>query len=171
MLIADYYLLHKTQSNDLWNSWETNLNSFCCDVKECKGATVLVAALAKSRIPMSIATSSRMASVEKKRLRHERIFEHMQIIVSGNDPSIENGKPAPDIYLEAARRLGVDPEECLVFEDSISGCQSGKAAGCAVIAVPDLRMDKSVFDGIADQILDDLACFDAKDWGINLDLT
>ena len=83
----------------------------------------------------------------------------MAAVVTGDDPSVKNGKPAPDIFLEAARRLGVDPTDCLVFEDSTSGCQSAKAAGCFVVAVPDPRMDKSVFEGIADQVLDDLTYF------------
>jgi pseudouridine 5'-phosphatase len=139
--------------------WENNLNSFCSEIQECKGATTLVETLAKRNIPMAIATSSRAASVAKKRIHHERIFTPMAAVVTGDDPSVKNGKPAPDIFLEAARRLGVDPTDCLVFEDSTSGCQSAKAAGCFVIAVPDLRMEKSVFKGIADQVLDDLTCF------------
>jgi HAD superfamily hydrolase (TIGR01509 family) len=51
--------------------------------------------------------------------RHDAIFQHMSIVVCGDDPELENGKPAPDIYLLAAKRLGVDPKECLVFEDAL----------------------------------------------------
>jgi beta-phosphoglucomutase-like phosphatase (HAD superfamily) len=117
---------------------------------------------------MAIATSSRLASVSKKRLKHEEsLFRHMTIVVAGDDPAVKNGKPAPDIYLEAARRLGVDTKDCLVFEDAIAGCQAGKAAGCHVVAIPDSRMkDRSPFDGIADQVLDDLTCFKMEEWGI-----
>ena len=50
---------------------------------------------------------------------HENIFQHMSAIVCGDDPELENGKPAPDIYLLAAQRLGVNPRECLVFEDAM----------------------------------------------------
>ena len=46
------------------------------------------------------------------------------------------GKPAPDVYLEAARRLGVAPERCLAVEDSHSGIRSAKAAGMRVVAIP-----------------------------------
>ena len=46
------------------------------------------------------------------------------------------GKPAPDVYLEAARRLGVDPLACVAIEDSTNGIRSAHAAGMAVIAVP-----------------------------------
>lgn len=151
----------------LLNAWEHNLNALCSNVKECIGATALVKALADIGIPMAIATSTRMTSVKQKRAHNEGLFAPMFTIVTGDDPLVRNGKPAPDTFLEAARRLGVDPKDCLVFEDSISGCQSAKAAGCVVIAVPDFRMEKSAFDGIADQLLGDLTCFDMKAWGLH----
>jgi len=50
---------------------------------------------------------------------------------------VEKGKPAPDIYLLVAKCLGVDPSECLVFEDVINGIKAGQAAGMKVCAVPD----------------------------------
>lgn len=49
---------------------------------------------------------------------------------------VERGKPAPDVYLEAARRLGVDPRRCVAVEDSSNGLRSAAAAGMTVIAVP-----------------------------------
>lgn len=48
---------------------------------------------------------------------------------------VENRKPSPDIYLEAARRVGLKPEECLVIEDSVSGIKAAKAAGCRCLAL------------------------------------
>ncbi len=51
---------------------------------------------------------------------------------------VPKGKPAPDVYLEAARRLGATPENCLVFEDVPMGIQAGKNAGMRVCAVEDL---------------------------------
>lgn len=151
--------------NDMWNKQEEILSSYCTQVKECKGATSLVETLADAQVRMCIATSSRMASVDKKRLHHERIFRHMQTIVTGE--MVQKPKPQPDIYLLAAERLHVHPTECLVVEDSVAGCQAGKAAGCWVIAVPDARMqDMSPFDGVADQILQDLTKFDPTTWGL-----
>jgi len=123
-------------AEELIDLWEQNLNAMCAEIKACAGAKALVSAIAStsslsgSKIPMAIATSSRMSGVTKKRTHHERhLFEHIDVIVTGDDPAVKNGKPAPDIYLEAARRLGVDPAECLVFEDALSGVKSGKAAG------------------------------------------
>lgn len=51
--------------------------------------------------------------------------------------SVNRGKPAPDVYLEAARQLGVEPKDCLVFEDIIKGIEAGKNAGMEVCAVYD----------------------------------
>jgi beta-phosphoglucomutase-like phosphatase (HAD superfamily) len=49
---------------------------------------------------------------------------------------VARGKPAPDVYVEAARRLGVDPHACAAVEDSHNGIRSAKAAGMRVIAIP-----------------------------------
>jgi beta-phosphoglucomutase-like phosphatase (HAD superfamily) len=92
----------------------------------------------------------------------------MSTIVCGDDPAVKHGKPAPDIYLEAAHRLGVDPSECLVFEDAMSGVQAAKAAGCRVVAVPDPRMNKTIFEDVADVVLDSLSQFDGRPWDINI---
>jgi HAD superfamily hydrolase (TIGR01509 family) len=59
---------------------------------------------------------------------------HFQAIVAGDEVAAR--KPAPDVYLRAAERLGVSPEECVALEDSGPGVASAKAAGMACIAVP-----------------------------------
>ncbi len=51
---------------------------------------------------------------------------------------VKNGKPAPDIYLFAAEKLGLKPEECMALEDSQNGIRSANAAGCKTVMVPDL---------------------------------
>jgi beta-phosphoglucomutase-like phosphatase (HAD superfamily) len=56
------------------------------------------------------------------------------VVVSSQE--VARGKPAPDVYLEAARRLGVDPHTCAAVEDSHNGIRSAKAAGMRVIAIP-----------------------------------
>ena len=72
-----------------------------------------------------------------------------------------HGKPAPDVYLEAARQLGVDPRACVCLEDSGAGIQSGKAAGMRVIAVPDPRFPpKPELLALADLRLDSLTQVD-----------
>jgi HAD superfamily hydrolase (TIGR01509 family) len=170
---------------ELWKSWEEYLNNMCEEVTACAGAKELVHAIATQQqsdatsallIPMAIATSSRYAGVTKKRKRHEKgMFEYIQTIVAGDDPAVRHGKPAPDIYLEAAKRLGVDPTECLVFEDALSGVKSGKAAGCKVVAIPDPRYTKEerqkfIDEGGADVVLNSLWEFDGRPFGITVNM-
>lgn len=62
------------------------------------------------------------------------LLPYFQVIASSSD--VVNNKPAPDVYLHAAAKLGVAPEQCLVFEDSLAGATAAKAAGMTVVAVP-----------------------------------
>jgi HAD superfamily hydrolase (TIGR01509 family) len=61
------------------------------------------------------------------------------IRVSVSSEEVGRGKPAPDVYIEAARRLGVDPARCAAVEDSHNGLRSARAAGMRVVAVPNLH--------------------------------
>ena len=72
------------------------------------------------------------------------------------------------------RRLGVNPKECIVFEDALAGVRSGKAAGCTVVVVPDPRFnenERAVFVEEADVVLDSLEDFDGTPFGIPVDMT
>lgn len=154
-----------------WKAWELRLNELCSEVEPCAGAPELVEGLRALHIPMAIATSSRMESVIKKRQKHDGMFRSFQHIVTGDDPSVKNGKPAPDIYIEAAKRLGVHPSACLIFEDALTGAQSGKSAGCHVVVVPDPRMDREPFFNVADEIIDSMWLFSGRRWDIPLDIS
>ncbi len=74
----------------------------------------------------------------------------------------EYGKPHPEPYLSTAAKLGVDPRACLVFEDSMAGCVSAKAAGMSVVAVPDPAVAGSGRFGFADVVLGSLTEFDQR---------
>ena len=85
------------------------------------------------------------------------ITERFAATVSSEE--VERGKPAPDVYLEAARRIGVDPTACVAVEDSSNGLRSAHAAGMIVIATPNhafppaadaLALAAVVVDGIKD---------------------
>uniref|UniRef100_A0A7S3PC24 Riboflavin kinase n=1 Tax=Amphora coffeiformis TaxID=265554 RepID=A0A7S3PC24_9STRA len=153
--------------DEIWSGWEQNLNDLCTEVETCLGAEPLVKELAvNQRLPLAIATSSRREAVTKKATKHENMFRHIRAIVTGDHPAVKTGKPAPDIYLEAARQLGVDPSNCLVVEDALSGVRSGKAAGCFVVAVPDPRFtqqEKAVFEAESDFVLESLWDFEELD--------
>lgn len=85
---------------------------------------------------LAIASNSPKTQIEKN-LEQVGLRDAVSYIVSGE--SIEKGKPHPDIFLDAARNLGLDPEECYVIEDSFNGIRAGHAAGCTTIMIPDQK--------------------------------
>lgn len=85
--------------------------------------------------------------------------------VNNSHTQVIQGKPAPDIYLAAARRMGLEPGECLAFEDALAGVRSAKAAGMFVVAVPDHRLDTRPFvEAGADVVLETLSKWDSSVW-------
>lgn len=90
--------------------------------------------------------------------------DYFELIVDGSE--VTRGKPDPEAYLLTARKLGVNPEECIVFEDSERGVGSAKNAGmfCVAIRNPRARSDQDL--SRADVILGSLAAFDASRFGI-----
>lgn len=86
-------------------------------------------------LPRAVATSTQrqLADIKLGRTGLSRYFD---TVVAGDE--VAHTKPAPDVYLAAARKLGVDPLRCVVLEDSIYGLHAGVAAGMRVILVPDL---------------------------------
>eukprot|EP01120_Amphizonella_sp_Union-15-10_P016209 TRINITY_DN8473_c0_g1_i1.p1 TRINITY_DN8473_c0_g1~~TRINITY_DN8473_c0_g1_i1.p1 ORF type:complete len:253 (-),score=42.80 TRINITY_DN8473_c0_g1_i1:151-831(-) len=102
------------------------------------GAEILSQHLHKHKLPIAVASSSLKHSLDLKLKNHSEWFKIFDFIITGDDPRVKNGKPAPDIFLLAANGIGVDPKNCIVFEDSPSGCQAGASAGCFVVAVPSL---------------------------------
>jgi HAD superfamily hydrolase (TIGR01509 family) len=85
------------------------------------------------RIPFAVVSGGRRSSVERS-LSALHLLDKFETIVGAGD--YENSKPAPDGYLLAASRLGVAPEDCLVFEDTDLGIQAADAAGMASVKVP-----------------------------------
>jgi sugar-phosphatase len=97
------------------------------------GCLELLAA-GKGVVPMAAASSS-VGRLVRGVLHGLGLAPSFDAIVSGDD--VANPKPAPDIFLEAARRLGVAPAACVVLEDSLAGTTAAHAAGMQVIAVPE----------------------------------
>ncbi len=96
------------------------------------GAPEAVAALAR-RWPLAVASSS-PPEVIAAALRAAGLEGHFGVRVSSDDVAV--GKPAPDVYLEACRRLGVAPAAAVAVEDSANGLRAAAAAGLVVVAVP-----------------------------------
>ena len=99
------------------------------------GAVEAVEALA-GRWPLGLASSSNRELIDLV-LRVSGLERWFAATVSSEE--VPRGKPAPDVYLEAARRLGVAAERCAAVEDSENGIRSAKAAGMRVIAIPNAR--------------------------------
>ena len=104
-------------------------------VKPMPGAVDLVRTLRTRGVPMAVASSSPPPQIDAI-LKGIGLRDAFDAIVSGESDEVANGKPAPDIYLAASRRLGVPPEECVAIEDSENGVRSARDAGLLVIAVP-----------------------------------
>jgi HAD superfamily hydrolase (TIGR01509 family) len=96
------------------------------------GAAEAVRALA-DRWPLGLASSSNREIIDLV-LELADFGDAFRVTVSSEE--VERGKPAPDVYLEAARRIGVEPGRCVAIEDSGNGLRSAHAAAMAVIAVP-----------------------------------
>jgi len=106
-----------------------------------------------SHLPVAVATSSDSKTVEFS-LRAAGLDGRFSCIVSGDQ--VSRGKPAPDLFLEAARRLAVLPQACIVFEDSEAGLQAAKAAGIPAIMIPDLKPPSPQAKALAFRILPSL---------------
>jgi len=107
------------------------------------------------KVRLAIATSSVSASARPFLDRHG-LTPFFDGIVTGDE--IERGKPDPDIYLRAAKKLGIGADACLVIEDALSGVAAGKAAGMRVAAIPDRRfVDARDYEKEADYVLGNLS--------------
>ncbi len=99
------------------------------------GIWELLAFLQEKQIRTAIATSSPIKRT-KKYLSSVHLENEFDAIVSGY--MVEHGKPEPDIYVYAARQLGLEPENCIVLEDSPAGILAAYRAGCMPVMIPDL---------------------------------
>ncbi|MCI0584044.1 MAG: HAD family phosphatase [Chloroflexi bacterium] len=111
-----------------------------------------------ARWPVAIASSAHRRVIDAA-LEATGLRETIAVVVSSDE--VAHGKPAPDVYLEAARRLGVAPAACLVIEDSINGLRAGKAAGMTTILVPNASVPPAPgAEAIADLVLERLSDLD-----------
>ena len=115
-----------------WNrmAWDKYSN----EVPLKKGVDRLLEYCKENGVKLGIATSNSRELVENV-TKCLGVSEYFDYIVTGCD--VEKGKPSPDVYLLAAKLLGVDPKHCLVFEDIVAGIQAGLNAGMKVCAVED----------------------------------
>jgi HAD superfamily hydrolase (TIGR01509 family) len=118
------------------------------------GAPELLTALERADIPKAIGTSSGRRFVERVLGRFE-LAPRFQFILTAED--VTEGKPHPEIYLKAAERFGLPPNEVAVLEDSQNGCRAAAAAGTVAVAVPGSHSMHHDFAGatfVADTLAD-----------------
>jgi HAD superfamily hydrolase (TIGR01509 family) len=99
------------------------------------GVVELLDFLAARGLPLAIATSALRATAERN-LGRAGLLDRFAVLTARDE--VEHPKPAPDLYLEAARRLGVAPGACVAFEDSSIGVIAAHAAGMRTVMVPDI---------------------------------
>ena len=109
--------------------------------------------LRENNYKIAVASSSDTADI-KNNLEKTKLEKYIDEIASGAE--VENGKPAPDVFLLAAKRLGVDAKDCLILEDSKAGIKAGKASGAMVFMVPDMYTVDKECEDTADRILTNL---------------
>ncbi len=120
---------------EIKNAWNTMaMHKYTHEVPLKTGMLEFLKQLKKNGIRTGIATSNSLELVGAvlKSLSVEEYFDEVHTACE-----VAKGKPAPDIYLLVAERLGVKPEDCLVFEDISEGILAGKAAGMEVCAIED----------------------------------
>ncbi|HWO81850.1 HAD family phosphatase [Gaiella sp.] len=131
------------------------LERYEADLPVVPGAVEAVRRLAAAGYRLAVASSSNRELIDGV-LRRLGLSELFAVTVSSEE--VARGKPAPDVYLETARRLGVPPGRCMAIEDSASGIRAAHSAGMRVIAYPNRHYPPAAeVLGLADVVVDGLA--------------
>ena len=133
MLLADYKVIAQEEKIALAtrkNDYYLELIKTLSPADILPGATELLDQLDEQKVKKAVGSASKNAVIVLERLG---IAERFDTIVTGSD--YERGKPAPDVFLTAAKRIGVPPQNCLVIEDALAGVQAAKAAGMRVLGI------------------------------------
>lgn len=132
-IIADHYGLNHVDIKSLMKKREEIFLKLVRDELEMMpGLPDIVALVKKLGLRRALASSGTRVYIETV-IEKFGLNEFFETYVSGD--MVEHGKPAPDVFLEAARRLGVRPEECVVLEDAFKGVSAAKSAGMYCIGV------------------------------------
>ncbi len=158
--------------NDLDSLYARRLDLFLVACREqpvplLPGVTAAIAALERRGMALAIASSGLRPSIDEI-LGNHGLRDAFRAIIGGED--VSRGKPDPEPYLRAAAALGVDPHNCLVFEDSSVGVAAAKAAGAVCVAVRNTLAKIPQQLDAADLVIDgfvhlDLRAIDAQ-WGL-----
>jgi HAD superfamily hydrolase (TIGR01509 family) len=114
------------------------------------GMNTLLMTLRARGIPFAVATSTQRDQAERS-LEMAGLWSNIDCLVAGNE--VDEGKPAPDIFLHAAEAIGIHPARCVALEDSEAGVRSASGAHMLTIMVPDLHQPSPEVTVLADYVL------------------
>lgn len=146
---ADYPFEARREEMRQWMREQIDINGI--PIK--KGAEELLKFLKESGYKIALATSTTRGSAEGH-LKKAGFLEFFDATVCGDE--IENAKPNPEIFLKAAQKLGAEPLNCYVAEDSYLGVEAGAAAGMRVFMIPDMNPPRDKEKELAYMICSDL---------------
>jgi beta-phosphoglucomutase len=127
------------------------------DIKPVDGLIEFLKRMDFQKIPRAIATSAPRENVDFT-LAKTRTGQYFQTIL--DESFVSKGKPDPEIYIKSAAALNFDPKDCIVFEDSLSGVKSGKAAGCKVVGITTTHTAEELHE--TDMIIENFYDLDPK---------
>jgi len=131
-------------------------NLFSKDIKLMQGVPELLEGLKSKNMPMAIATGGHPPGKVKEILQMFNLRNYFSVIVSSDQ--VKRGKPYPDVYLFTSKLLSLNPDDCLVLEDTANGVLSGKAAGMSVIGVnSNLKMRENLLKAGAQKVYSNLS--------------
>ncbi len=126
--VIDYWEAKKLRTQHVYKIRETE------GIPVKKGVKDIFEYIRNNGLKCAVATSTRRESAEKT-LHEIGVWDYLDAVVYGDE--VEHGKPEPDIFLRAAKAIGVNPSEAVVVEDSINGIKAGYAADMRVVHIPD----------------------------------
>ncbi len=126
--VIDYWEAKELRTQHVYKIRETE------GIPVKKGVKDIFEYIRNNGLKCAVATSTRRESAEKT-LHEIGVWDYLDAVVYGDE--VEHGKPEPDIFLRAAKAIGVNPSEAVVVEDSINGIKAGYAADMRVVHIPD----------------------------------
>jgi pseudouridine-5'-monophosphatase len=152
-------LIEEEQLTDHWQELQKETDQIFEEILEEQLATMegveeILGMIEARGLPRCVATSSTRQFAESA-LQRTKILTRLDFVITAED--VPRGKPYPDIYIEAANRMGIKPNEMLVLEDSDTGTAAGVAANAIVVSVPNQHTQHGTFQGahfIAETLLD-----------------
>ncbi|KAK1375252.1 Riboflavin kinase [Heracleum sosnowskyi] len=161
VIIDDYGL--SISADELISEFTPMLSDQWCNIKALPGASRLIKHFRGENVQMALASNSPRVNIEAKVSYQSGWKESFSVVIGGDE--VTAGKPSPEIFLEAAKKLNIDPSKCLVIEDSLTGVMAAKAAGMKVVAVPSLQKQSHLYTA-ADEAINSLLDLQPEKWGL-----